>query len=67
MIEATEENLGKLTYGKEPSTEGTWYAVDIETLLVHGIRYVEIHFPDWPDDDTPSDPNMVRFLNEDGE
>ncbi len=67
MIEATEENLRQLTYGKEPSTEGTWYAVDIEMLRARGIRYVEIHFPDWGDDDQPTDPNTVRFTNEDGE
>lgn len=67
MIEATEESLGQITYNKESSTEGTWYAVDLEDLKTRGIQYIEIHFPDWADDDKPTNPNQVRFLDKDGE
>lgn len=67
MIEGTEENLGSITYNKEPSTEGTWYVMDLEDLKARGVRYIEIHFPDRPDDDTPTDPNVVRFLDSNGE
>jgi hypothetical protein len=67
MIVATEETLTVMTYNKEPSTEGTWYLVDLEDLRAQGVRYVEIHFPDRADDDEPTDPNMVRFLDGEGE
>lgn len=67
MIEATEQALTEMAYDKEPSTDGTWYTLDLEELKERGVRYVEIHFPDWDDDGKPTDPNCVRFWDKNGE
>ncbi len=66
MIRKQPEWAAEVEQG-EPTDSGTWYAVELESLLARGYRYVEVHFPDTGDDQVYENgaPDDVRLLRED--
>jgi hypothetical protein len=53
MKVVTPDMLRKLCAEPEPSTEGTWFMVNLEDLQREGHTHIEFHFPDGSE--TPND------------
>jgi hypothetical protein len=59
----TADLLVSMVEQPEPSVNGDWYMVSLETLLANGYTYVQVHFPD-DDQMTPNGMILVKATDD---